>query len=60
MPQARMNRSARSISLASASKRRPSGLLATSSCVHACTRDRSAKPPLVKARSRFRVDADWW
>jgi hypothetical protein len=21
---------------------------------------RSAKPPLVKARSRFSVDADWW
>ena len=60
IPQARMKRRARSISLASASKRCPAGLLATNSCVQAWTRDRSAKPPLVNARSRFSVDADWW
>ena len=34
--------------------------MATNSCVQACTRPRSAKPPLVNARSRFSVDADWW
>jgi hypothetical protein len=39
---------------------RPSGLDATNSWVQACTRVRSAKPPLVNARSRFSVDADWW
>ena len=38
----------------------PRGWLATNSWFHACTRLRSAKPPLVKARSRFSVDADWW
>src|SRR5436189_2190402 len=31
-------------------------LVATNSCIHAWTRDRSAKPPLLKARRRFRVD----
>ena len=38
----------------------PSALEATNSCVQAWTRVRSAKPPLVKARTRFSVDADWW
>ncbi len=34
--------------------------LATNCWFQVCTWLRSAKPPLVKARSRFRVDADWW
>ena len=38
----------------------PRRLAATNSWFQAWTRDRSAKPPLVKARSRFSVDADWW
>ena len=59
-PQAFMKRSARSISSAIASKRRPSALVARNSRFHECTCDRSAKPPLVKARSRFSVEADWW
>ena len=33
---------------------RPSGLASTYSRFHACTRDRSAKPPLANARSRFK------
>jgi hypothetical protein len=35
-------------------------LLATNSWFQTCTWLRSANPPLVKARSRFRVAEDWW
>ena len=40
--------------------RGPRGSTATNSWFHGWTRARSAKPPLVNARSRFSVDADWW
>ena len=59
-PIADMKLIARSISVASCSYRLPSGELATNSCVQTCTWPRSAKPPLVKARNRFSVDAAWW
>jgi hypothetical protein len=55
-----MNRSARSISDANWSYCWPTGLELTNSCVQACTRSSAAKPPLVNARNRFSVDADWW
>ncbi len=55
-----MKRSARSISLATRSYRRPSVDDATNCWFQAWTWERSANPPLAKARSRFSVDADWW
>ena len=53
-PQAAMNRIARSMSRASTSYRALAGL-ATKPRFHSCTWRRSAKPPLVKARTRFKV-----
>ena len=57
MPHAAMKRSARSISDAIDWYRWPSRLDATNSWFHAATRERSANPPLVNARTRFSVDA---
>ena len=58
MPQASMNRRARSMPSAMSSKRRPSVELATNSWFQAWIWLRSANPPLVKARSRLRVATD--
>ena len=54
-----MNRIARSISLAIASYRALAEL-ATKPRFHSCTCRRSAKPPLVKARTRFSVALLEW
>ena len=53
-----MKRRARSIASAMSSKRRPSWSVATNSWFQACTWPSSAKPPLVKARTRLSVAAD--
>ena len=60
MPHAAMKRRALSMPSAMASNRRPSGDSDTNCWFQAWIWLRSAKPPLVKARSRLRVATDWW
>ncbi len=55
-----MNRRARSMPSAMSSNRCPSLEDATNCWFQAWTWLRSAKPPLVKARSRLRVETDCW